>query len=196
MARNSKSSTRVSRSARTTPFDPHAWLERAEAMQVYSNALKEADDKVLRLFDTVSEQFKRYFEFSARLHLVTLTVAIILLAVSILFAFLSSEGNLFYQTFSIIGLPSATITLIFLLIKNPLKNARQLLEYTIRVNVVFLSFVRRLQQSDLALRFVFMQSQGDDFDKVHLQIQEFQNMIDQTNEEISQIMQDFGESNP
>jgi hypothetical protein len=191
MARNNRTSARASRSTRTR-FEPNLWLERAQAMQIYSSALKDADDKVLKLFDTVSDQTKRYFEFNTRLHSGILITAILLLGVSILFA-LEAETNLFYQTFSVIGLVSGTITLIYLLIRSPFKQARHLFEYTIRVNVVFLSFIRRLQQSDLALRFVFMQTQNHDFNKVHLQIQEFQNMIDQTSEEISQMLRDFGE---
>jgi hypothetical protein len=60
-----------------------------------------------------------------------------------------------------------------------------------RVNVAFLSFVRRVQQSDLALRFVFMQTESQDFAKILTQIQDFQNIIDQTNEEVTEIMRDM-----
>ncbi len=187
-----KPSKTPSRSSRTR-LDPQVWLERAQAMQVYSSALKEADEKVLKLFDTVSEQTKRYFEFNTRVYVTTIIIASIMLIASFILAVFMASDSLFFQIFSVIGLSSASILLIILLIRNPLKYARHMLEHTVRVNVVFLSFVRRLQQSDLALRFVFMQTQNQDFNKVHMQIQEFQHMVDQTSEEISQIMQDFGD---
>jgi hypothetical protein len=185
-------STRSTR-PRNTRLDSQAWLERAQSMQIYSSALRDADEKVLKLFDTVSEQTERYFEFNAKLYIATIVMIAGILFTSFIIAIFSSTGNLFYQIFSIVGLFSGTITLIILLFRNPLKHARQMLENTVRINVVFLSFVRRLQQFDLALRFVFMETQSRDFNKVHAQIQEFQNMVDQTSEEISQIIQDFGE---
>jgi hypothetical protein len=192
MAGRKTASTSTTRS-RNARLDSQTWLERAQAMQIYSSALRDADEKVLRLFDTVSEQTKRYFEFNSKLYVATIVIIAGILIASFVLAIFSSTGNLFHQIFSIVGLFSGTITLIILLFRNPLKHARQMLENTVRINVVVLSFVRRLQQSDLALRFVFMQTQSSDFNKVHAQIQEFQNMVDQTSEEISQIIQDFGE---
>ena len=177
----------------STQLDSQIWFERAQAMLVYSNALKEADAKVLKLFDVVSEQTKQYFEFNSILYKFVAFLITVVLFLSFGMAFFVSDGNIFFQIFSLVGLVSAIIALLILLMRNPLKHARQMLENTIRVNVVFLSFVRRLQQSDLALRFVFMQNQSDDFNKIYTQIQEFQNMIDQTSDEINQILRDFGD---
>lgn len=174
-------------------LDPQNWLEHAQAMLVYSNALKEADEKVLRLFDVVADQTKSYFKFNSTLYRLTAGIISLVLLLSFLMAFFVADGHIFFQVFSLVGLVSSIIALIILLMRNPLKQAQHMLENTIRVNVVFLSFVRRLQQSDLALRFVFMQNQSDNFKKVYAQIQEFQNMIDQTSDELNQILQEFSE---
>ena len=174
-------------------LDSQAWFERAQAMLVYSNALKEADVKVLGLFDVVSEQTKQYFEFTSILYKFAAFLITVILFLSFGMAFFVSDGNIFFQIFSLVGLVSAIIALLILLMRNPLRHARQMLENTVRVNVVFLSFVRRLQQSDLALRFIFMQNQSDDFNKIYTQIQEFQNIVDQTSDEINQALRDFGE---
>ena len=192
MAEKKKISTRAPRSSNSR-LDAHTWLERAQAIQIYSSALKDADDKVLRLFDTVSDQTKRYFEFNTRLYVASILIIILMILISFGLAVFASKDNLFFQIFSLVGLASAIITLILLISRNPLKHARQMLENTVRVNVVFLSFVRRLQQSDLALRFLFMQKQGGDFNKMYAQLQEFQNMVDQTSEELNRVLQDFGE---
>jgi hypothetical protein len=169
------------RTKEASQVNPQTWLERAQAMLVYSNALKDADEKVLKLFDAVADQTKKYFEFNSLLYRLTIGLISGVLLLSFLMAFFVSDGNIFFQIYSLVGLVSAIIALIILL------------ENTIRVNVVFLSFVRRLQQSDLALRYVFMQNKDDDFKKIYAQIQEFQNMIDQTSDEINQVLRDFGE---
>lgn len=173
-------------------IDPNVWLERAQAMQIYANALKDADEKAYKFYDVANEQLKSHFEVNRRLYSVSLFVVLVLLITSIGFAVVSTGRSQFFQTFSIVGGICSTILLVVLLVRSPLRQAHQLLEKNIRINVTFLSFVRRLQQSDLALRFVFMQTQSRDFAKILVQIQDFQNMVDQTSDEVTQIMQDLG----
>jgi hypothetical protein len=172
--------------------DPTVWLERAQAMQLYAAALKEADEKAYKFYEVANEQIKSHFEVNRRLYSVTLMIVILLLVISIGLALLPSTMNPFFQTFSLTSGICATVLLVVLLIRNPLRLAHQLLEKNMRINVAFLSFVRRVQQSDLALRFVFMQAESQDFAKVLTQIQDFQNIIDQTHEEVTEIMQDMG----
>jgi hypothetical protein len=191
MAVNKKTPRKPRRTSKPR-LDPNIWLERAQAMQIYANALKEADEKAYKFYDVANEQIKSHFEINRRLYSVSLIAVILLLITSVGFAIFASGQNQFFQTFSIMGGICSTILLIVLLVRSPLRQAHQLLEKNIRVNVAFLSFVRRLQQSDLALRFVFMQTQSQDFAKVLMQIQDFQNMVDQTSDEVTQIMQDLG----
>jgi len=167
-------------------------LERAQAMQLYATALKEADEKAYKFYEVANEQIKSHFEVNRRLYSVTLAIVIFLLVASIVFALVLSTVNPFFQTFSLTSGICATVLLVVLLIRSPLRQAHQLLEKNMRVNVAFLSFVRRVQQSDLALRFVFMQSESQDFAKVLTQIQDFQNIVDQTSEDVTEIMQDMG----
>jgi hypothetical protein len=178
------------RPSRPRRLDPNAWLERAQAIQIYSAALKEVDEKAFEYYGIANEQVKKQFEINRRLYFISIVIVIVLLIASIGCAILSINQNPLYQVFSITGGFCATLLLVVLLVKNPLNQAQQILEKNLRVNVAFLSFVRRLQQSDLALRFVYMQSQSQDFSKVLAQIQDFQNMLDQTSEEMTQILQD------
>lgn len=190
MAVRTKTSSKPRQSSKPR-IDPNIWLERAQAMQLYSAALKEADEKAYKFYEAANEQIKSHFEINRRLYSLTLTIVILLLAVSIGFALVPSPVNPFFQTFSLASGICATVLLVVLLIRSPLRQAHQLLEKNMRVNVAFLSFVRRVQQSDLALRFVFMQTESQDFAKVLTQIQDFQNIIDQTSDEVTEIMQDL-----
>lgn len=190
MAVKKKTSNKPRRTQRSRRLDPNIWLERAQAMQMYSNALKEADERAFQFYGVANEQIKRHFEINSRLYSVSIIAVIVLLLASIGSAILSAGKNEVYQTFSIVSGTSATLLLIALLVRSPLAQAHQLLEKNLRVNFAFLSFVRRLQQSDLALRFVFMQTPSQDFAKVLMQIQDFQNIVDQISEEMAQIMQE------
>ena len=160
-------------------------------MQAYANAIKEADERAYKFYEVANDQIKRHFEINRRLYSVTLITVIFLLIVSVVLALVPSTVNPFFQTFSLTSGISATVLLVMLLIRSPLRQAHQLLEKNMRVNVAFLGFFRRVQQADLALRFVFMQAETQDFAKVLTQIQDFQNIIDQTSEEVTEIMQDM-----
>jgi len=192
MVAKKKTPLRRPRQTSNSRLDPNIWLERAQAMQVYANALKEADERAYKFYEMANDQIKSHFEINRRLYSVSLIIVILLLVISIVFALVPSTPNPFFQTFSLIAGISTTLLLLVLLVRSPLHQAHQLLEKNMRVNVAFLSFVRRVQQSDLALRFVFMQTESQDFAKVFTQIQDFQNIIDQTSEEITEIMQDMG----
>lgn len=172
-------------------LESNIWLEHAQAMQSYSNSMKDADDKVLRLYETINEEIKGYFKLANRLFSVALTAIVLLFVASIMFGFLASNANHFYQMISILSGVSFVLLLIILLIRNPLRQAHELLEKNIRINIAFLSFVRRMQQADLALRFAIMQTPGNEFSKILVQIQDFQNIVDQTSEEIGQIIQNL-----
>lgn len=191
MPAKKKTTRKTQRASTLRRLDPNVWMERAQAIQGYTSALKSADEKAYEFYSVANEQVKKHFEINRRLYSFSIVTVILLLIVSIGFAILSAGKNPFFQTFSIVLAGCATVLLAILLLRNPLTQAHQLLEKNLRVNVAFLSFVRRLQQSDLALRFVFMQTQSQDFAKVLMQIQDFQNIVDQTSEEITQIMQDL-----
>lgn len=175
-----------------TRIDPNIWLERAQAMQLYATALREADEKAYKFYEVANEQIKSHFEVNRRLYTVTLTIVILLLIASVGFALIPSAVNPFFPTFSLTTGICATVLLVVLLVRSPLRQAHQLLEKNMRVNVAFLSFVRRVQQSDLALRFVFMQTESQDFAKVLTQIQDFQNIVDQTSDDLTAILEDVG----
>jgi hypothetical protein len=108
------------------------------------------------------------------------------------FAIFLSKTDPFFQKLSIAAGVCAVALLVILLIRSPLKQAHDLMEKNLRINVAFLSFMRRLQQSDLALRFVFMQTESTDFAKVLMQIQDFQNILDQSTDDINDVMQGLG----
>jgi len=190
MAVKKKPSRKPRQSPRRRQLDPNIWLERAQAMQVYSNALKEADERAYQFYGTANDQIKRHFDINHRLYSVSLGIIIFLLVTSVGLAVYSRGQVQFLQNLSIAGGILAVVLLVVLLIRNPLQQAHLLLEKNLRVNVAFLGFVRRLQQSDLALRFVFMQTPSQDFTKVLMQIQDFQTILDQFSEDINQSMQD------
>ena len=164
------------------------WFERARAMHNYGEALKQADAKALKLFDLVADQMKRQISFTAVLYGVVISVSLLILVISLVFVF-TATANPFLQTFSLVGVPVSILTLLVALMRNPVVQQRQLLDSTLKLNVVLLSFIRRVQQHDLLLEYLFYDSDPLELTKIYALIQEFQNITEQTMGEIKEINQ-------
>jgi hypothetical protein len=175
---------------RTVPKSDHMiWFERARALHEYSESLKQADAKALKLFEIVADQMKNQFRFNAFLSGLIIVVSIGILILSLVVLFLIPSPNTALQSFSLIGTPVSIFALLLMLFRNPIVQARHLLESVLKLNVVFISFIRRVQQSDLLLQSMFYEKDTVELDKLYLLMQEFQGIVDQTQQEISQTDQ-------
>jgi general stress protein CsbA len=155
-------------------------------MNIYEEAIKQADNKALYLYGLIHEQVQRQFILSVILYITLIVSSLVILILSISIIFIST-ANSFLHTFSLIGIPVGMLALLVAMLRNPITQHRHLLDTTLKLNIVFLSFVRRTQQSDLMLQSLFYESDPLELSKMYSLIQDFQNIVDQTLEEVDQI---------
>jgi hypothetical protein len=173
----------------TEKSDPVMWFERARVMQAYTQALKQADAQALNLFETVATQMRNQFRFNAFLSGLIIVISISILILSLIILFFVDKPSDHLLRFSLIGVPTSFFSLILILFRNPILQARHLLMSVLKLNVVFISFIRRVQQSDLLLQSMFYEKETVELDKLYLWMQEFQDIADQTQEEIARSEQ-------
>jgi hypothetical protein len=154
-------------------------------MQNYTNALKQADVKALKLFEIVADQMQQQFTLNSILYRIITGASVIILILSLVVLFFFPTTDMPLQVFGLIGIPVSLLMLVLLLLRNPVIQSRHLLETVLRLNVVFISFIRRVQQSNLLLQSMYYENDEVELDKIYLWIQEFQGIIDQTQEEIN-----------
>lgn len=176
-----------SRASRKT--DHIMWFERARIMQAYTQTLKQADEEALTLFKTVSGQMKSQFRFNAFVSGLIIVISIGLLILSLIILFLVETPSEHLASFGLITVPISLFSLIIILLRNPILQARHLLESVLKLNVVFVSFIRRVQQSDLLLQSMFYEQKTIELDKLYLWMQEFQDISEQTQQEITRTEQ-------
>ncbi|MFZ5857701.1 MAG: hypothetical protein ACOYZ6_12785 [Chloroflexota bacterium] len=169
--------------------DHFVWFERARAIHEYNASLKQADAKSLKLFDLVAEQMQRQYRFNSVLYSIILGMAIVVLLASFGILLFPSRFSAILQSFSMIGIPIGLLTLILLLYRNPVVQSRHLLESVLKLNIIFISFIRRVQQSDLMMQSMYYENGSIELDKIYLLMQEFQGITDQTQQEINQANQ-------
>jgi hypothetical protein len=162
------------------------WFERARAINEYSTALKQADAKALGLFELMAEQMQRQLELSANLHRMVIGIALVILIISLV-TLLTAPDQSLLQRFGVFGTPASLIVLLVVLFRSPVIHQRHLLNSTLKLNVIFMSFVRRVKQSDLVLQYLYYENDPLELTKIFALIQDFQNGVEQTMEEIEQI---------
>lgn len=196
MVKNTKANTGKKKTtirkplSRTSQKTDHImWFERARVMQAYIQNLKQADEEALTLFKTVSDQMKSQFRFNAFVSglIIVISIGLLILSLSILFLVETPSEHL--SSFGLITVPISLFSLIIILLRNPILQARHLLESVLKLNVVFVSFIRRVQQSDLLLQSMFYEQKTVELDKLYLWMQEFQDISEQTQQEINRTEQ-------
>lgn len=189
-AKNKKSSSRTKSGRRPTQKSDHlAWFERARVMHGYSESLKQADAKAFNLFEIVAEQMQNQFKWNAFLFALIMFVSVVLIALGLITLFIIPNPNETLEKFSSVGIPVGVFSLLFILFRNPIIQTRHLLESVLKLNVIFVGFIRRVRHSDMLLQSMLNEKDSIDLDKLYLLMQEFQGIVDQTQQEISQINQ-------
>jgi hypothetical protein len=162
------------------------WFERARAMNIYEDAVKQADNKALYLFGLIHDQMQQQFKLSLALYMTLIISSLIVLTISLFIVFISTS-DAYLHSFSLIGIPVSILALLVALLRNPLILQKYQMDSILKLNIVFLSFVRRTQQTDLLLQSLFYESDPLEFTKIYSLIHDFQNVVDETMEEIDQI---------
>ena len=123
---------------------------RTDVMKQYSEVLEKSEEKIRELFEVSVREAQSGFHLAIIMDVVVFAVGIMLLVGSAVFA-LFATGDL--ATWAGIGLSGGVgvLGVVYgVLIANPRRQVRNLVDHLMRVKMVFLSYLRRLHQADQA----------------------------------------------
>lgn len=132
--------------------------ERAKALDNYTHILNDADKDVRNHFKELMSQAKIAFWLSIFMHFVVFSIGVWLLISSLVIALNEGLGTLS----SWVGVGGAGVGALAILIStfyaSPLKNVRGSLNSLMQVDVVFLGYVRQINQIDATFKHMFLDS--------------------------------------
>jgi hypothetical protein len=157
--------------------------QRTKALETYTELLGNADKQVMGQFNQLMGQAQRGFLMSMWMHGVIFGIGVVVLAVSLYVAL--SQGFETFERYVGIGAAVGSLgTLLLLFYKDPLKNIRDSVTSLVKVNVVFLGYVRQINQIDATFKQLFLASAGFDIAQMKQTVEQIQDSVRKTMEEV------------
>jgi HEAT repeat protein len=157
--------------------------QRTKALDTYTQLLGDADKQIMEQFNRLMEQAQRAFSMSMWMHGVIFGVGVVILAVSLYVAL--SQGFESFERYVGVGAAAGSLgTLLLLFYKDPLKNIRGSVTSLVEVNVVFLGYVRQINQIDATFKQLFLASAGFGVEQMKQTVEQIQDSVKKTMEEV------------
>lgn len=158
-------------------------LQRAQALDKYTELLGAADTQVMGQFNRLMIQAHGAFWMSMSMHSI-----VFLIGVGALIGGLSvalSEGFGTFERFVGVGTAIGSLgTLVAIFYKNPLDNIRASVTDLVQVNVIFLGYVRQINQIDATFKQMFLAGSGFGVDEMKHTVEQIQESVSKALEEV------------
>lgn len=159
--------------------------ERTKALDLYTNILTSADSEVRQHFNQLMSQATSAFWISMAMHTVIFLIGVAALTGSLMLAFNGGENSVTTWAAGTVGVASLLITTFY---KNPLQNMRASLNALMQVDVVFLGYVRQINQIDATFKHIFLGNQGFGTKEMQETVVEIDNTVKHVLEEIEKYI--------
>jgi len=145
--------------------------------------LGDADKQIMAQFNSLMAQARAGFTMSMFMHGAIFVVGVLVLGYSLYVAF--SHGFETFERYVGVGAAVGSLgTLLLLFYKDPLKNIRESVTNLVKVNVIFLGYVRQINQIDATFKQLFLASTGFSTEQMNKTVVQIQASVKQTMEEV------------
>lgn len=157
--------------------------QRAKALDTYTKLLGDADTQIMAQFNGLMAEARAGFKMSMFMHGIIFGIGIVVLSVSLYVAL--SQGFATFERYVGIGAAIGSLgTLLLLFYKDPLKNIRESVTTLVKVNVIFLGYVRQINQIDATFKQLYLASTGFSTDQMNKTVEQIQASVKQTMDEV------------
>jgi|GEM_PF-1086121 len=157
--------------------------QRTKALDTYTKLLGDADTQIMAQFNGLMAEARAGFKMSMFMHGIIFGIGVVALGVSLYVAL--SQGFEMFERYVGIGAAAGSLgTLLLLFYKDPLKNIRESVTNLVKVNVIFLGYVRQINQIDATFKQLFLASTGFSADQMNRTVEQIQASVKQTMDEV------------
>jgi hypothetical protein len=144
--------------------------QRRNTLETLDRLLEQSEQAIKDTFQDTINQARRNFYFAMGVNILVVIVGLILITLAIMQLIQQPDK---FQNWVVPGAAGLFGILITMFFNNPRQNAREDLTTLMNVNVIFLGFLRRLNQVDATFKYAYIESHSfgtDDMDKTVKQI--------------------------
>lgn len=163
--------------------------ERARALKDYTDILSDADEDVRNNFNELMSQAKISFWLSLVMHTIVFAIGVAGLIAGLSLAL--QDGLSTFSTWIGVGGAGASALAILLtsFYRNPLRNVRESLNALMQVDVVFLGYVRQINQIDATFKHMFLDAGDFGTQQMQTTVAEIQSAVKDILEQIQKHIQ-------
>ena len=168
-----------------------AYTERSKSIAVYTDILKEADQHSIAQVANFTKRVENFYLGILIGFIAALTIVILAFIISTMLV-LSESTNDFQRAVGTVGLPISLIILLLLLYKAPLKSARQIIGEIIKMQIIYLGYLRQVNQIDIGFKQTFVATQKTTPKQFQDTFTQTQKIIESALDEINLLLEDLG----
>jgi len=162
--------------------------KREEALNKYTELLKDADTNIMGQYNSLMKRAQKAFSMSMWMHTTIFSLGVLILVASLYVAL--SEGFGTFERYVGIGAAGGSLgTLLLMFYKGPLENIQKSVTSLVEVNVVFLGFVRQINQIDATFKQMFLALRGFGVEQMRQTVEQIQDSVKKTMEEVKAYME-------
>jgi HEAT repeat protein len=164
--------------------------ERTKALDRYTSILTGADEDVRKHFGQLISQARAAFWFSMAMHTIVFLIGVGILIGSLVLAFQDGLNTVTALVGGTVGTVAVVLTTFY---RNPLRNVRGSLNALMQVDVVFLGYVRQINQIDATFKHMFLEARDFGTTQMQATVAESQSAVSKILEEIQKHIEDKSE---
>jgi hypothetical protein len=155
--------------------------ERTKTLDRYTSILTGADEDVRNHFGQLISQARIAFWFSMVMHTIVFLIGVGVLIGSLVLAFQQGFDTVTTLVGGSLGTLAVVLTTFY---RNPLRNVRGSLNALMQVDVVFLGYVRQINQIDATFKHMFLETRDFGTTQMQATVSEIQSSVSKILEEI------------
>lgn len=157
--------------------------QRTKALDKYTELLGQADTQIMGQFNGLMKRAEMAFSVSMWMHGTIFCIGVVTLLASLYIAL--GQGTPAFERYIGLGTAAGSLgTLLLLFYQDPLKKIRDSVNGLVKVNVVFLGYVRQINQIDATFKQLFLASAGFGTGQMKETVLQIQASVKQTMEDV------------
>lgn len=159
--------------------------QRNNAINAYAEILKDTDERITKQFTVRMNDVQEAYHTSLWMHRIIFGIGVLILSASLVVALIAGLNTL-QGWIGIGGAASGLGTLLLVFYASPLKNIDRSVTQLIRIDVIFLGYIRQLNQIDATFKQLFLSTMSFGIDQMGKTVGEIRTTVDRTMAEIQE----------
>lgn len=163
--------------------------DRVRSMDTYSGKLTDTDAEVKKILEQINGEIRWTYRMMMWVHVVSYVLGVIALIAGFYLIVFDKQPE--FQAIGYICIVGGFIIVLYLITRNPIKNARYLVTNSAKLGFAYSSYMRQIYQVDNAFRLLLGAGDEIGIEKLEAMFKMTQDAVDEVMNSISQMLNEI-----